>query len=356
MAVHGVELSPADVTAGIVGDPNTPGRPNYSNIFTGYGNVVRFFRPMRSASDFNGDDRITTIQTGQNLSLNVVTTGKTIRDLSPTVSPEQPAEDDSVDFNVSVDNPGGTRFTYSWTFGDGSPAVGEQNPSHPFKAGSYQPTVYAFGDDGSAGVAVLPDLVVKQKSAATPTPTPTATPSATATGMPSGGEGPSASGTGGEAPTGGGAGDKRDRTSGPRKSQGRDDDSRKGKAMATATAAATATSAPATGGDDGGGGTPGAEATGTPAAASDAQATPRAAPARPSTAQGERVEGILLADSGTVADILAAARSAEAPEQVRSQARAGGGGSESVAEWVGGGALLFALLAAGAAREGVFRR
>jgi hypothetical protein len=342
------------------------GGTGWPNINTNYGSgFALFFRPTRGPGDSNGDDLFSSDQT-HTITINVSTVNPTVRHVQIGMLPEHPKPGENVTFTASVTNPDSADFDYSWDFNDGGDREVTSEPTHSFGTGSWTVTVTA-NDQSGGSKSISFDVPPASQ------PTPTATASATPTGTPSGGEGPGGSGTGGPAPTGGGVGNEQDRTSGPRKSRGTTEKRRPGPkstatptpaaaATATATASATAKAAEGAGGTGGSGAAPAvaprAESTATPTGSLDApdpQATPEAATPPARVPNGVPVEGILLAGSGSVADIIAAARSAEATEQERSQARAGGGGSRTPAGWIGGGGLFFVLLAAGAAREGVFR-
>ena len=364
------QVSKTEIIQGFFADPYASGSPRFANIDAFAGDQVRFFRPMRTPSDTNAEDLYTTEGLTASLPLYVYTTNETVRHPEANVVTKNPTAQNPVDFHVEVGSAEGQPYAFSWNFGDGTAFASGPDPSHTFATGgSYRVVVNAYGADNSAGVAVLPDVVVTDKAGATPTATPTAT----ATSTPNGGAGPGGAGTGGAAPTGGGVGDKDAVANGPRKSKGKNDKKSVGKktgsatatptSTVTATATATVTATPAGGSSGTGsasasatpGGAPQSSATATGSVdAPDPTATPQAAKP-PAALTGEHVEGILLANAGSIEDVIAAARSAEAKATERSQARAGGGGSGSLAGWFGGGGLLFVLLAAGAAREGIFR-
>ncbi|WP_028067462.1 PKD domain-containing protein [Solirubrobacter soli] len=356
------------ISAFYTGDPQGPRRATFG---TESGQGMEFIRPMASPTDENGLDyvrsRVATVR--DPLDVSVETKGKNIRTVGLDVSDPKPPKDTEVVFTASVPQDlGGIAWTYNWDFGDGHTATTVGGPSVPHAYadnGFYQPSVTVIGDDGSTGVRVYEDGVqVGTPAPATPTPTPSPTPVASATPTPSAtptGRGRRGGGAGGNGKSGGGEGDKNDRSSGPSRSKGtgerRSEGGKQGDPSATATATPGASGSGSGSGDDGGDGSAAPAATAAPTGTAAATATPAPTVAAPSTgAKGEHVEGILLASSGTVADVIAAAQSSQPLAQERSRARRGGGAEASVAGWIGGTAGLICLLLLGAVREGGVRR
>ncbi|HEY6887466.1 MAG TPA: PKD domain-containing protein, partial [Solirubrobacter sp.] len=362
---------------------------------TTYGQGMQFLRPLGGADDNNGHDWVTASAANHKFLPLEVTVERYpgFRDLEllPTVSNPNPKKGDTVQFGVSVRNdPGTVDWRYRWNFDDDGTSSTERSPAHTYNApGTWQPTVTVTDPtDGSSKTFVFTNpsiIVIGPTTTATPTPTAHATASATPDANRSGGDGGPGAGDG--APTsGGGDGNQRDAATGAKRSKSKSSRATNGakRGVATATATATATAgatatatataiatasatAPPHGSGTGnaGGQAKTGEANSGKNTTDESSAPTHGATAAPETAapgnaapaaRGEHVDGILLASAGSIADAIAAARSALPTKQDRSQARRGGGDSAPIAGWVGGGAGLFGLLLLGALREGGFRR
>jgi hypothetical protein len=298
-----VTISGAEVRDGFAGDPLGL---RYATVYTGYGHGVQLFRPLRDGADVNAPDAVTTFNDAD-LQVALTTTNAALRTVRVHADDRTLRRRTRTGFSAQVDAaPAGVTFTYSWDFGDGTTEQGA-TPSHSFAPGHYRVTVTAVGDDGSSGVSTPITIQVAARTAATPTPTPTPTPHAT------------------PAPTGGGEGNDAQRASGPARSNGTGERQQRGSAHAAPTPAPL------------------------PPVGQPEKARQRRPQAKAKGTQ--RVEGILLASAG-----VPAAAVAPAVAEQRAPARRGALAGGSPAGWLGGGALLIALLAVGAAREGGFRR
>lgn len=331
-----VSLTGDEVRNGFSGDP--AGHPRYATISAP---GVGFFRPLRDDVDANARDVVAT--NGADLQVVVTTTNAEPRTVVIHANDKTPKPGQSPGFSVRVDHPsGGANFFYSWDFGDGTTGAG-RGPSHGFTAGRYRIMVTAIGDDGSSGVATPVEIHVGNFASATPTPASgRRKPGRPQTGGPGrGGPGGGGPGAGGGAATGGGAGKDGRRASGPARSRGRGE--RTQRSSSRSKPRATATAAPS----------PTASRARRSSPAGDRAARKPRAP----TSKGRPVAGVLLAGAGSVADVnrvLASLPAAAA--QDRSPLRSGGGSGSSLANWLGGGGLIVALLAVGAAREAGVRR
>ncbi len=362
-----VSLSKSEVIDGFPDDP-LGGRRDAVVSLSYDSDAIHFLRPIRNDTDVNATDHFN-LPRHEDLTIRIATTGPPLH-VDASASPLKIEPGASVQFHAQIqEHEPGVTYRYTWDFDDGSPQVTDPNPQHTYSGDrTAQPKVTVIGvQDGSSGTGSVGTIQVGQPSTGTPTPTATATASATAAPDTTGGGGGGVPGAGGGGRSGGGEGGKKDRATGPSRSKGKDNTrkrgSKQGSATATpaptpaGTAAATATAAPTVSAK--------ATATATPTPASndpaanpgspDQSEEPPLANETPTTSPpgGEHVAGILLASSGSLADVIDAAKSAEKQqEQDRSQARHGGGGNATVAGWVGGGSGLVALLALGAVLEG----
>ncbi len=404
-----VRLSPDEVVHGFSGDPLHPDGIA-ATFFVSNDQQVRFFRPQRTPTDRNGPDRVDPA-IGDDLDV-AITTAHPAGRLAPfrVGVLRSPGDARTVTFTPVL--PAGA--TYRWDFGDGVRLPAGDGPVvHAYPAGGlYAPTVTARTADGRRGASLPIDPLSFGAAGGGGTAT---APAPSAAAPAAAGQGGAGSG-GGSAATGGGTAAPQAAATGPRRGRGtgtrsparpavpsaRRDPRPERRPSRTPTARRTAQPSPATAPAPSArapASAPGASAPARSAPASSAPAPaapdpaatspsgatgaggadtgaaearrararagagrPAGSPARPAASPGSpapAVRGTLVSRPGddvtaalTAAEALADAPAATTPAAAAARAGAGGG-SGGLAGGVAGGGLLVALLAAGAAREGL---